>query len=109
MRVDRQESQGIPHRVLARYERSFNALAPLAGTTFAEEIIGESGATYHVNVDIHWDSIEHRRIRVTASVDDGGWRAFYPMTKSLIVTKPQIFVREPAVEVAPTEAGRVRT
>jgi hypothetical protein len=47
--------------------------------------IGASGAAYQVEIEALWDSNRGGDIRLMAAIDDGGWRAFAPLTDSLIV------------------------
>ncbi len=57
----------------------------LAGRQEAFEVVGLSGTTYHVEIQGSWDDDEHRNLRVVASIDDGGLRAFLPFTDSFTV------------------------
>lgn len=49
------------------------------------EVAGLSGTTYHVELQGFWDDAEHRELRVVASIDDGGLRAFLPFTDSFTI------------------------
>lgn len=49
------------------------------------EVEGPSGTTYHVELQGFWDDGEHRELRVIASIDDGGLRAFLPFTDSFTI------------------------
>jgi hypothetical protein len=49
------------------------------------EVVGLSGTAYHVELEGFWDDDEHRSLRVVASIDDGGMRAFLPFTDSFTV------------------------
>ena len=57
----------------------------LAGKMEKAEVVGLSGTTYHVELEGFWDDDEHRKLRVVASIDDGGARAFLPFTDSFTV------------------------
>lgn len=57
----------------------------LAGKKETVEVVGLSGTTYHVELEGFWDDEEHRNLRVVASIDDGGLRAFLPFTDSFTV------------------------
>jgi hypothetical protein len=56
-----------------------------AGAEETTETTGLSGATYHVELQGFWDDDEHRALRVVASIDDGGARAFLPFTDSFTI------------------------
>lgn len=64
----------------AYWERSISE-SPLVDTRD-----GLSGATYQLETDVVWDDRLARRIRVVISIDDGGLRAFFPMTDSFLVS-----------------------
>lgn len=49
------------------------------------EVVGLSGTAYHVELQGFWDDDEHRELRVVASIDAGGLRAFLPFTDSFTV------------------------
>lgn len=57
----------------------------LAGKQETVDVVGLSGKTYHVELEGFWDDDEHRNLRVVASIDDGGLRAFLPFTDSFTV------------------------
>jgi hypothetical protein len=47
-------------------------------------IKGESGAEYQVLIQVHWDGKRGGDIRVIGLIDDGGWRAFVPLSADFI-------------------------
>lgn len=59
-------------------------VARLAGKQERFEVVGLSGATYHIEFEGFWDDGD-RSLRVVGSVDDGGGRAFLPFTDSFTV------------------------
>ena len=60
-------------------------VAELAGTQVSSEVVGPSGAAYHLELQGFWDDDEHGDLRVVASIDDGGLRAFLPFTDSFTI------------------------
>jgi hypothetical protein len=58
----------------------------LAGKKERSDVISLSGATYHVELEGFWDDKEHRDLRVVASIDDGGLRAFLPFTDAFTIS-----------------------
>ena len=46
---------------------------------------GQSGTQYQVDVQVRWDDIPNGDIRVLGGIDDGGWRAFAPLTEDFIL------------------------
>lgn len=57
----------------------------LAGKREVREVVGLSGTAYHVELEGFWDDAEQGELRVVASIDDGGLRAFLPFTDSFTV------------------------
>jgi hypothetical protein len=62
----------------------------LANSERAEhlEVSGPTGTRYGVEVQFLWDDKEKQTIRILGSIDDGGLRAFFPMTESLLISPP---------------------
>ena len=49
-------------------------------------VIAPSGDSYHVEFEGFWDDDEQVDLRVVASIDDGGLRAFLPFTDAFTIT-----------------------
>ena len=47
--------------------------------------VGESGANYQIEFNVFCESKPDGNLRIMASIDDGGWSAFLPLTDSLIM------------------------
>jgi hypothetical protein len=58
------------------------------------EATGPSGTAYQLESQAFWDGGPGGDLRVTVSIDDGGWRAFVPLTESFIVSPDGSFVGE---------------
>jgi hypothetical protein len=58
----------------------------LAGKKERWDVVAPSGATYYVELEGFWDDKEHRDLRVVASIDDGGLRAFLPFTDAFTIS-----------------------
>jgi hypothetical protein len=58
----------------------------LAGKQERSDVIALSGSTYHVELEGFWDDKERRDLRVVASIDDGGLRAFLPFTDAFTIS-----------------------
>lgn len=50
------------------------------------ELAGKSGKKYQVEIKSFWDDKPNQNLRVSVSIDDGGWRAWVPITDSFIVS-----------------------
>jgi hypothetical protein len=62
--------------------------------TLHKEVVGPDGKTYQIDVQFFWDDKPLGSVRVMASIDDGGWRAFLPLTDSFILTPSGEFLGE---------------
>ena len=60
----------------------------------APEIEGPSGARYYLEVQAFWDSQPDGNIRLVAAIDDGGIRAYRPLTRGFIKAPDGSFVGE---------------
>ena len=94
--MDRAEALQIAETVLDRLRRRpyDRLVAELLREPEVEEIAGPSGATYYVEVEVIWDDWKKRHLRVMVAIDDGGWRAFSPLSTDFIVAPDGSFVGE---------------
>jgi hypothetical protein len=58
------------------------------------ELSGSGGARYQVEIQFLWDDRTGGNVLVVGSIDDGGWRAFVPLTRSFIKSADGSFVGE---------------
>lgn len=60
-----------------------------------ESVTAESGIEYQVEIQGFLDDPrENENFRVTASVDNGGWSSFSPLSRDFIVSPDGTFVDE---------------
>lgn len=57
-----------------------------------EEAPGESGVVYQLDSKAFWERKAEGDIRVAVLIDDGGWRAFFPLSDSFIIRSDGSFV-----------------
>jgi hypothetical protein len=64
----------------------------------AEPVTGErncpSGKWYQIEIQAFWDDKSGGNVRVLGSIDDGGWRAFFPLCDDFIKSPSDGFVGE---------------
>jgi hypothetical protein len=87
--MDKIEARKILAEQLTRYKaRSYSELARLvaARQVDAFEATGEGGTVYQLEIQCFWDDRADGDIRVMGSIDDGGWRAFVPITDGFMMT-----------------------
>jgi hypothetical protein len=87
--MNKSEARMILGEQLARFG-SHTELVPLVESGHVEtlEVRGASGIAYQVEVQFFWDDARRRIVRVVGSIDDGGIRAFVPMTETLLISPP---------------------
>ena len=49
-------------------------------------LLGHLVVQYQIEIQITWDHKPGGDVRVLAAIDDGGWRAFMPLSADLILT-----------------------
>jgi hypothetical protein len=71
--------------MLAFASRPYIKLVELISRPEVKSISTESGVNYQIELNVFWDSQPEKDLRIMGSIDDGGWRAFLPLTESLIM------------------------
>ena len=94
--MDHNEARAILTAKLDGYRRvPYLNLVSRVGSEVREESIGASGTTYYIELTFCWDDVLSKRdIRVLGSIDDGGWRACWPLCDSFIMGPRGEFVGE---------------
>lgn len=83
--MDTDEARAILTQHLASYRAlSYEALVTRVHTIETADIQAPSGVQYQLEVQFLWDAKPKENVRVIGSVDDGGWRAFVPVTDAFI-------------------------
>jgi hypothetical protein len=84
--MDRAEAKLILAKELTEFAaRPYDELVASIKHVDVKNVVGESGANYQIEFDVFWDSKADGNLHIMASIDDGGWRAFLPLTDSLIM------------------------
>ena len=95
--MDVTEAGGIlEQQISSLRERPYSELKQLVEARVIQtlKIVGASGTRYNVEAQALWDSKKRDNIRVLASIDDGGTRAFHPVTCDFIKAPDGSFVGE---------------
>ena len=93
--MDSEEATSILARELERYRAMpYADLISLLDQTKHIDTTGPSGNKYQVDIYGAWDNESKRHLRIIGAVDDGGWRAFAPLTDSFILRPDGTFVGE---------------
>lgn len=84
--MDQTEARGILRAHLDEWRRrTYAVLASEVGQSRQLQTTGQSGTQYQVDVQVRWDDQPNGDIRVLGGIDDGGWRAFAPLTDDFIL------------------------
>jgi hypothetical protein len=91
--MNKPEAQKILAEQLARFG-TYTELVPFVESKHVEtqKIRGASGTTYQIEVQFFWDDKPEGVVRVSGSIDDGGIRAFFPLSQPLLVSRPDSVV-----------------
>lgn len=73
-------------------EVDYATLVDRIGDTHVVERTGASGVEYQVDIEVMWDGRPDGDVMVMGSVDDGGLRAFAPLTRTFIKSPKNEFV-----------------
>ena len=93
--MNNEEAAAILRDHLQIYRRrSYAELVALLGKPQVATADGSSGANYQLEVEVHWDDRPGGNIRVLGAIDDGGARAFKPLTDDFILAPNGAFVGE---------------
>jgi hypothetical protein len=80
------EAQSILDEQLSIFaRRSYEELAKLVNVPKNITVQVPSGAKFQIEFNIFYDSGKRDNLRIVGSIDDGGWRSFVPLTKTLIM------------------------
>jgi hypothetical protein len=105
--MNRPEAEQILAKLLQQYRKMSHAdLARLIDNAQTIELAGNSGTKYGVEIEVFWDHQPGQDLRVIGSIDDGGWRAFAPLTQDFIMRPDGTFVGEtaPSLESSPAKS-----
>jgi hypothetical protein len=84
--MDRAEAIAILRQHLDRIEAlGYKALCARIGDLEVLAAHGKTGVEYQLELNILWDHKPNAVIRILGSIDDGGLRAFLPLTDSRLV------------------------
>ena len=84
--MNKAEAESILSRELRAFaSRPYDKLVELISHPDVRNIVSESGVNYQIELNVFWDSQPKKDLRIMGSIDDGGWRAFLPLTESLIM------------------------
>lgn len=93
--MDNAEAAAVQADHLERYRiLPYSALEELIGHVDAFDFTTKNDVVYQIEIQVFWDDEPRGNIRVIGSIDDKGWRAYVPLTDSLIMTPGGTFLGE---------------
>jgi hypothetical protein len=95
--MDKALALAILGKELAAFrEKSYSELVSMIDRepNQSEERSAPSGALYYVEMQVFWDDKPGGDVRVMGSIDDGGLRAFVPLSVSFVMGPSGVFVGE---------------
>jgi hypothetical protein len=95
--MDRSEATALLEDALNEIRRLPYAdlVARYRGEQQVLQVTGASGAEYQIEIEAFWDHPGRPGdLRVIASIDDGGWSAFAPITRDFIIAADGSFMGE---------------
>jgi hypothetical protein len=87
--MDKKEAVALLEAELDRFqsESHEDLVRRIDGEPVVCERRGGSGVIYQIEIQFFWDDRSGGDVRILGAVDDGGWRAFVPITSSRIVSR----------------------
>jgi hypothetical protein len=93
--MDNNEARTILQKTLEQFRQySFQELQAIIGNILTFQVDVASGEQYQIEVEAIWDGKPGQDIMVLGAIDDGGWRAFSPLSDSFIMRSDGTFVGE---------------
>ena len=84
--MNREEALSLLKAKLDEYRKlSYDQLAQRVGDEAFPEVTGPSGAQHQMEIQLVWNNKPNGDVRLLGSIDDGGWRAFMPLSADLIL------------------------
>jgi hypothetical protein len=93
--MDTEEARTLLRTELAGYRaKGYHDLVTLIKSHEHREIVGASGTIYQLEIYAFWDAKPNEVLRVSAAIEDGGIRAYFPLTDDFLVAPSGEFVGE---------------
>ena len=70
----------------------YRELASRVGSVTTDDVARDGERTWQLEVQVVWDDEPDGNIRVLVSIDDGGLRAFVPMTSDFVKSPSGAFI-----------------
>jgi hypothetical protein len=87
--MNKAEAKAVLDAELAKYRsKPYRELAALVGSSHRIETTASSGNWYQIAVQALWDDPKKPNdlVRIAGAIDDGGVRAYVPLTNSFLIS-----------------------
>jgi hypothetical protein len=74
--------------------RSYTDLVAMLDQSTNKEVVGDSGVTYQIEIQVFWDAKPQGNLRVLGAIDNRGWSAFSPLCDDFILAPDVSLVGE---------------
>ena len=94
--MDKVEAIEVLEKELAFFRpKSYFELKNMVGADpITKETTSDTDTKYQIEIMVHWDDKPNGNIRVHGCIDDGGWRAFFPLSSDFIISTEGEFIDE---------------
>jgi len=93
--MNSQEAKKIIADQLKPYrEKPYSELIKMFKKPLTYEVRGQSGTLYQIEIQAFWDDSPNENIRIMGLIDDGGLRAFFPISDGFIKSPIDTFIGE---------------
>ena len=72
----------------------YRELASRVDSVTTDDVVRDSERSWQLEIQVLWDDEPNGNVRVIVSIDDGGLRAFVPLTESFVKSPSGEFVGE---------------
>jgi len=91
--MDKEEATTLLQKKITELRSApYSELTELLGNDDIEEVTAPSGKTYYLEPTAFWDDRQRGHIRVVVTIDDGGFRAFMPLSDDFIIDADGRFI-----------------
>jgi len=90
--MNRKKALSILRTEAAKYAgRRYKDLIHLIDNSINETVLGPDGAEYQIEAGAVWDDMPNGQLRLFFSIDNGGFSAYWPVSRSSLIAIGQAF------------------
>jgi len=90
--MNRTKALSILRAEAAKYAgRRYNDLIHLIDNSINEPVLGPDGVEYQIEAGAVWDDMPNGQLRLFFSVDNGGFSAYFPVSRTSLIAIGQVY------------------